>query len=278
MKLTADSKNKILVVSNFNYRFQFYFSIIFSSIIFCCSSEERTQSLKGHWHCLSDTLFSYDGSTIHSIDIVDSLIYFNKYQLGPSLYPWPYRSVSGKILLPDFRFNPTDQFSINKDSLFIGNTHIVKFVKSDVNQCELSHCYSNDIGIDLDLENGKSDLLYHTIEFPKSDFQFSSLIIGPRRSNQLGFNDIINNSDSMSIQANDVFIDLKDIEPFCLEEVSKLDRSDMGKLCFILHCSKDVPSQFIKKIETHIPIKFPIYRAVNDKNRLGLKLIRKGEI
>jgi hypothetical protein len=138
--------------------------------------------------------------------------------------------------------------------------------------------YRAQIGIDLGLENGKSDLLYHTIEFPKSDFQFSSLIIGPRRSNQLGINDIINNADSMSIQANDVFIDLKDIEPFCQEETSKLDRSDIGKLCFILHFNKDVPSRFIEKIETHIPTKFPIYKAVNDKNRLGLKLIRKGEI
>jgi hypothetical protein len=235
-----------------------YFCLIASLLIACSRIEQSEKQFNGHWHSTIPDLQYFK-----TLDVYDSAALVDKYSIVyPRLSSFPRRNtITNKYFLPSYEGEFSEYYFIENDTLKIvqqGDT--LKYVRSNVNQCELHDRYpSSLIAIDISLPEASSSLDYDDLSF------CSNLIIGSQL-NQLSR--IKLNKDSAFIQGDDMFLHLKDMQRWCREKKSILLANESVKL--VLHVDKSVNGDFMNRMMQTIPSDFLLYKAVNTNGHLGV--------
>jgi hypothetical protein len=238
-------------------RYIYLFSIIL--LINCKSRDENKISINGHWHCVEPC------GLIKTLDILDSLTITNKLDLlGPGKLEHQRFDENGNQILPTNYFEDTysDSIIVKNDTLEIYDStdrtifNTYKYVRS-LGQCELQDRYINSV-INIELSDSPTAENYEEL-FNKADL-FIGTSIKPNYQRPLV------PIDSILIQADDVFINLEDLQFYYKEKQSELLPSD--KLNLVLHVDRLVNDLFIQRLIKQVPGTIPVYKAVTQMGQL----------
>ena len=228
-------------------------------MINCESRDENKISINGHWHCVEPC------GLVKTLDILDSLTITNKLDLlGPGKLDHPRFDENGNHILPTNYFEDTysDSIIVKNDTLeiysstdrTISNTY--KYVRS-LGQCELHDRYINS-AINIELSDSPTETNYEELLYT-TDLFIGTSIKPEYQKPQVPI-------DSILIQADDVFINLADLQFYFKEKQSDLLPND--KLNLVLHADSLVDDLFIQRLIKQVPGTIPVYKAVTQKGHL----------
>jgi hypothetical protein len=186
----------------------------------------------------------------------------NKFDLlGPDKLEFPRFDENGSQILPTdyFENSYSDSIIVKIDTLEIysstnGTTY--KYVRS-LGQCELQDRYLNSV-INIELSDSPTAENYEEL-FYTADLFIGTSIKPNYQNPQVPI-------DSIFIQADDVFINLADLQLYCKEKQSELLPND--KLNLVLHADRLVNDLFIQRLIKLVPGTIPVYKAVTQKGQL----------
>jgi len=228
-------------------------------LINCKSRDENKISINGHWHCVEPC------GLIKTLDILDSLTITNKLDiLGPGKLEHQRLDENGNQILPTNYFEDTysDSIIVKNDTLEIYDSTdrtistTYKYVRS-LGQCQLQDRYINSV-INIELSDSPTTENYDEL-LNTADLFIGTSIKPNYQRPQVPI-------DSILIQADDVFINLADLQFYYKEKQSELLPTD--KLNLVLHADRLVNDQFIKRLIKQVPGTISIYKAVTQDGHL----------
>jgi hypothetical protein len=227
----------------------------------CKINDRENTSLKGHWHCVEPCGLN------KTLDIFDSITIINNQVLfGPERFEYPRVDEKNRQILPlDHFFTYSDSFTINNDTLkiygsgkFTDSTvsYLYKYVKSN-KQCELWDRYISSV-VNLTLSESTPSEDYDELLYPVDLFIGTSIKPEYQRPKS--------SMDSIFVQADDVFIELDEVQRYCIEKESELVPND--KISLVLHADSQVNEIFIHRLIKMVPKTIAVYKAVQSEGQL----------
>lgn len=224
-------------------------------ILYGCSSKDI--DINGHWHSVTK-----ESWPLNTLDIDDSITTTDKYQIEISLPNTYLRKDprTGKLHLPFEEYTTVDTYSYDKDTLKITDKGVSnKYIKSNIEACELSDRYINSI-IKISLS-----------EYPESEdydklFYTANLFIGSSLKEE--YERLKSSEDSIYIQAYDILIRLNEVSRYCNERESELLKDD--HISLVLHADRQVNDLFIRKLVKDVPETISVYKAVTRGGELSV--------
>lgn len=243
-------------------------------LIISCRTTEKPQSINGHWHFYSPGNGPHD-AVFQTLDISDTIVTTDRYDLGGEIINFPRRSETGGWLLPvneyslsSYKHNIWDDvLTIKEDS---AEFHV--YIKSDPKNCEIRDRYlSSTIDIDLKLED--SAFLYDELFFRSNintkvathaHNSCADIFVGTSaRSFSLSFDTqyfeelTTDHPDSIFIQFVDHFFNLNEIS-----RIVKFTIDSKNSNNIVIHADRNVPETFISKVLERVPTSVKVYKAI----------------
>lgn len=223
--------------------------------LFSCSTSNK--DVNGHWHSTTPSI-----GTFKTLDINDSLTIINKFEIEYSRFSPFLRKdpKTGKLYLPFQEYTVVETYNIDNDTLSITNYGFsYKYVKSDFSECKLADRYTNSV-IDISLSESSEAMDYEELVYTANLFIGSSI--------KSEFDRPRSSSDSIFIQAYDVFIKLEDVPKYCKEKESELSPND--QISLVLHADRQVNELFIQRLLEEVPKTIIVYKAVSRVGHLSV--------
>ncbi|MEQ8574270.1 MAG: hypothetical protein RIB63_09420 [Fulvivirga sp.] len=248
-----------------SYQLKYHVLQLISVLLMSASCSKTPSSINGHWHLVSPKIDYF-----MTMDINDSLTITELYDLDPYEYYEIPRVYQSKNILPISANEYTTDFSVINDTLYLRQESLIKkYVKGNINNCILTHRYSNS-SIEVNLTDDNEALSYEASLPVKCG---TNVYVGRPSVGKSQFLDSLASTfpDSTFIQVNDVFIGLSDLPK--LSSHAK-DVCSPRNPALYFHLDKNVPAAFIQKVLRNIPdsLDLDFYKVVkmNDED-IGIK-------
>lgn len=233
---------------------------ITSFLLQACTGK-KVNDENGHWH-------SYSGAgTYSTLDISDSIsITDNEVFYGIRL-EIPRKDKFGQKVFPGGYYGHetySAMYQLIGDTLIIQDSpgSVQKYIRADVSGCHITDKYLR-LNVEINLEEKLNAIDYHVSD---NIYCTNDLFIGKTKKELVSRNeyfDSLRNTfpDSTYIQTGDVFIGLAGIPQFCKHLKNNCVDSPMP-VNVNLHADRDVPSDFLRKVELMIHDSFRVHKVV----------------
>lgn len=201
-------------------------------LIFLAQCQNKQTNLNGHY--VSTNLFNDD--SYHTLDIVDSLVLFNKNVVFLDLRDTIIIDPKTKSFIKSTQGFPFFDIGIMKDTVILHYTHdggedIIKFIKATHSASEF---FSPSL-IEIEPEQYRNET-----QFKIDDLNIKNIIVGPLKKGVSW-----PKPDSLYLEyENEIFIDLKDTSRIG----PSLDSDSVSNWAIALHLNKHVPQSVANQL------------------------------
>jgi hypothetical protein len=238
------------------------FSICFvTTFLLQACTGKKLNNETGHWHS-----YSGDG-TYSTLDISDSISITDNDVFSGIRLEIPRKDKFGNGVLPGGYYGHethSNRYYVLGDSLIIQDFSgsVQKYIRADVSGCHITHKYLR-LNVEINLEEKLDGINYYVSD---NSYCTNDLFIGKPKKKLVARNEIFARlsrsfPDSTYIQTGDVFIGLAGISQFCKHLTNNCVDSPMP-LNVNLHADRDVPSEFLRKVESMIEDSFRVHKVV----------------
>lgn len=235
-------------------------------LLFNCQNhiESKITPYKGHWHLIGDPF--YCGDYVRTIDVSDSVLFFNKFE--PHSFFWPAFFNPDSLALSDGNCKDSKSFFIKNDTLTVVSDSPTKWIRRNLAECEMEHRYEYILlRVSLPL-NPSSQQLLEEVKFPYSSIFISNKL---KREYESSYEVA---RDSAFVEVNGVLIEINEIARWIKNEAQLFEGVPFS---LVLHVDKNVSSDFVKKITDKISREVILYLAFNSGGRMVISSYRKAE-
>jgi hypothetical protein len=248
-----------------------YMCFAISLLLLVCSSSSKPNNENGHWHAVSGV------ETYLTLDINDSssITHNHIINAGQRRRESPRVDELGRKFLPS-GFYGYHRYSgiyyLKADTLIVIDSinGVQKYVRSDLSHCFISDKYMG-LSVKITLEE-VSDAVDYEVSYCSYN-----LFVGKMGEDlSTDYFDSLRNAapDSVFIQADDVLIRLNGGAKF-FESINYRCADSQLPINMNLHVDREVPLDFLKKVDIMVPDSFKVHKVVLVKGRdIGLIELR----